>query len=94
VLSVVVASDNLIESTQGDSDGIDLDGDASGQQGSVLADNTILDVGDDGIDLLDSSAMVSGNFVIDASDRGISVEGPGTPRIEGNVVSGCSTGWR
>jgi len=92
VLSVVEASDNLIESTQGDSDGIDLDGDASGQQGSVLADNTILDVGDDGIDLLDSSATVSGNFVIDASDRGISVEGPGTPRIEGNVVSGCSTG--
>ncbi len=93
VRSTVIALRNFIESVRGDSDGIDLDGDPpGGAERSRLEENTILGGDDDGLDLLGSSALLRGNFVRGCADRGISVEGAGTPLVEGNVVSGCSSG--
>ncbi|MEM7234873.1 MAG: right-handed parallel beta-helix repeat-containing protein, partial [Planctomycetota bacterium] len=74
---------------RGNGDGIDLDLDAGG---SRLEDNSIVQSGDDGIDLLGSSALVRGNRILRAADRGISIEGEGSPRLEYNVVAHCADG--
>jgi parallel beta-helix repeat protein len=93
VRSTVIAARNLVERTLGDSDGIDLDEDPlPGRPGSRIEENTILRAGDDGIDLLRSSALVRGNVIVSAEDRGISVEGEGSPVIEGNIVASCRDG--
>lgn len=93
VRSNVRALRNLIESVRGNSDAIDLDEDAPGGAGkSRIEANTILGGDDDGIDLLSSTATVTGNLILGCSDRGISVEGEGTPVIERNLVAECTDG--
>ena len=57
-----------------------------------IEENTILGGDDDGVDLFNSSAIVRGNFILGVADRAISIEGPGTPRIEGNVIAGAAGG--
>lgn len=93
VESTVIARGNLIRDVEGDKDAIDLDGDRDGEPGaSRLEANTIVGGSDDGIDLLDSSAVIAGNHLFDVGDRALSIEGPGQPRIERNLIVRCRSG--
>jgi hypothetical protein len=93
VRSRVVALRNLMHSLQGDSDAIDLDEEHGGLPCDCrIEENTIIGGDDDGIDLLNSSALVRGNLLVGVGDRALSIEGRGAPRIEGNTIIACGGG--
>jgi hypothetical protein len=71
-------------------DAIDIDGDGDGL--SRIANSRFARLADDGIDLLQSEVRIEACTILDCADKGVSVEGVGSPFIVNCLIAGCEIG--
>ncbi|HQH70882.1 MAG TPA: right-handed parallel beta-helix repeat-containing protein, partial [bacterium] len=81
---------NRFENVRGYSDAIDFD--EGMDPASAIRGNTILGTEDDGIDLLQASIRIEGNWIQRCHDKGISLEGQSTPVLINNVILDAGIG--